>query len=122
VPSQLQPQEQSGEDASEYGRTLRFRGWQFRFQRSHLLQQLIRALRFERVYTANGEANVDHYIVTQTGLGHKAQRYLADDSAELHAGRAQRPKFLNFEDFPRYGKAHGSSPHNQYNTTRYLIL
>jgi hypothetical protein len=29
---------------------------------------------------------------------------------------------LNFEDFPRYGKAHGNSPRSQYNTGRYRDL
>jgi hypothetical protein len=29
---------------------------------------------------------------------------------------------LNFKDLPWYGKAHGSSPHSKYNTSRYRDL
>jgi len=65
---------------------------------------------------------MDDHIVAQASLGDKVQRYLAHDPAELHAGRPQRTHLLNFEDFPRYGKAHGNSPRSQYNTGRYRDL
>jgi hypothetical protein len=93
---------------------LRFRRRQFRFQRSHFLQKLVGALGFGRIHAADGEAHMDHHIVAHASLGNKVQGYLAHDPAELHAGRTQRPQFLNFENLPWYGKAHGSSPHSQY--------
>jgi len=86
------------------------------------LQKLVCALGFGRVHPAYGEANMDHHIIAQASLRDKGQGYLAHDPAELHAGRAQRTLLLNFEDFPWYGKAHGSSPHGQYNTGRYRDL
>src|SRR5579872_4171183 len=87
---------------------------QLRFQRSHLLQKLVCALGFDRVHTADGEANVDHHVVAQTCLRYKVKGDLAHDAPELHAGRAHLAQFLNFENFSWYRKAHGSSPHSQY--------
>ena len=104
-----------GEDGRA-GVNLRFHRRQFRFQRAHLFQKLVGALGFVGIHAAYGEADMDHHIVAQASLGNKAQGNLAHDPAKLHAGRTQRPQFLNFEDFPWYGKAHGSSLRSQYTT------
>ncbi len=101
---------------------LQFRWRQFLFQRSHLSEKLVGTLSFGRVYTAYGEAHMDHHIVTQASLGDKVQGHLAHDSTELYAGRTQRAHFLDFKDLSWYGKAHVSSPHSQYNTSRYRDL
>ena len=99
---------------SARGRKLRFRWRQFRFQRSHLFQKLVGTFSFGRVDAAYGETHMDHHIVSQTSLGNKIQRYLAYNSGKLHAGRTHRTRLLDFEDFPWYGKAHGSFLHYQY--------
>ena len=56
------------------------------------------------------EADVDHHVVAQPGLGDKVEGNLAHDPAELHAGGPHRALHLNFKDFSRYREAHSSSP------------
>ncbi|MGD0790818.1 MAG: hypothetical protein ABR920_03515 [Terriglobales bacterium] len=65
---------------------------------------------------------MDHHIIAQASLGNEDQGYLAHDPAELHARRTHLTQFLNFEDLPWYGKAHGNSPHRKYNIGRYRDL
>src|SRR5271165_4863470 len=86
---------------------LRFCRRQFRFQRSHLLQKLVGALRLLRVDLAYGEANMDHHIIALPCLGNKNQGYLADNPAELHAGRAHLTDRLNLKNLSWYREAHG---------------
>jgi hypothetical protein len=53
---------------------------------------------------------MNHHIVAESSLRDKVQGYLAHNPAELHAARTQLTQFLDFEDFPWYGKAHSTSP------------
>jgi len=69
--------------------------------------------------TAPKSAGLSWRELLRTTWREAAKTNIANRAAELHAGRTQWTRLLDLEDLPWYGKAHGSSPHRQYNTGRY---
>src|SRR5271157_3229709 len=84
-------------------------GREFCLQYANFGEELVGALGFGFVDLADGEADVDHDIVSDACFGDEIEAHLAHDPAELHAPGAGEAQVFAGQDLTRNGEAHGGS-------------